>query len=72
MIDLATRGRFTAYSHRLDSTFGFSFIVVVLLWLRGHNVQDPIRIRVGSERKEKEWNMMFVMLNARPDPIPRG
>jgi hypothetical protein len=52
----------------------------VLLWLRGHNVQDPIRIRVdngaefcmGSERKEKEWNMMFVMLNARPDPIPRG
>jgi putative transposase len=80
MIDVATRGRFTAYAHRLDSTFGFSFITMVLLWLRGHNVQDPIRIRVdngvefcmGSVRNEEERNMIFALLNARVDPISPG
>jgi hypothetical protein len=39
MIEVATRSRFTAYSHNLDSTFGFTFIMMVLLWLRGHNVR---------------------------------
>lgn len=80
MIEVATRSRFTAYSHNLDSTFGFTFITMVLLWLRGHNVRGNINIRVdngvefcmGSERKEGEWNMMFELLEARLNPIPAG
>ena len=33
------RARFTAYSYELNSNFGFSFIVFVILWLRAHNVR---------------------------------
>jgi len=80
MIDVATRARFTAYSHNLDSTFGFSFIILVLLWLRGHNVRDHIHIQtdngaefcIGSSKKEEEWNTLFGLLDARIDPIPPG
>jgi putative transposase len=80
MIDAATRARFTAYSHNLDSTFGFSFIIMVLLWLRGHNVRDPIHIQtdngaefcMGSRKKEDEWNTMFALLDARLSAIPPG
>ena len=80
MIDAATRSRFTAYSHNLDSTFGFSFIIMVLLWLRGHNVRDPIHIQtdngaefcMGSSKKEDEWNTLFELLDARLTAIPPG
>jgi hypothetical protein len=34
------RVRFTVYSYELNSTFGFSFIVFVILWLRVHNVRE--------------------------------
>jgi len=80
MIDVATRARFTAYSHNLDSVYGFSFICMVLLWLRGHNMREPIRIRLdngvefcsGSSRKLEEWNSMLGLLDATLEPIPPG
>jgi len=80
MIDAATRTRFTVYSHNLDSTFGFSFIIMVLLWLRGHNVRDPIHIQtdngpefcMGSRKKEDGWNTLFALLDARLSAIPPG
>ena len=80
IIDVATRARFTAYSHNLDSVYGFSFICMVLLWLRGHNMRESIRIRLdngvefcsGSPRKLEEWNSMLAFLDAQLDPIPPG
>jgi len=80
MIDVATRSRFTAYSHNLDSVYGFSFICMVLLWLRGHNMRDPIRIRVdngvefcsGSREKLEEWNSLLGLFDAQLHPIPPG
>ena len=80
MKEVATRSRFTTYSHNLGSTFGFTFITMMLLWLRGHIVRGNINIRVdngvefcmGSERKEGEWNTRFELLEARLNPIPAG
>ncbi len=80
MMDVATRTRFTAYSHNLDASFGFSFITMVLLWLRGHNVRDRIHIQLdngvefcgSSRRKEEEWNSLFGLLDAQIEPIPPG
>ena len=80
IIDCCTRARFTAYSYELNSTFGFSFIVFVILWLRAHNVRGRIRIRLdnggefcmGSERKLREWNDYLEMLGVELDPIPKG
>ena len=80
MIEVATRSRFTAYSHHLDSTYGFTFITMVLLWLRGHNVSEAINIRVDngiefcmkSKKKEEEWNRMFELLDAVITPIAPG
>ncbi len=37
--DTRTRLRFLAYSHRLDRTNGITFMILVLLWLRAHDVQ---------------------------------
>jgi transposase len=37
--DARTRLRFLAYSHRLNRTNGIAFMVVVLMWLRAHDVQ---------------------------------
>jgi len=62
IIDVKTRTRFTAYSYELNSTFGFFFIIFVVLWLRAHNVRHKISIRVdngeefclGSERKLRD------------------
>lgn len=61
---VATRTRFTSYSHELSATFGFMFIVLVLLWLRTHGVRGKIRIRLdnglafcsGSQKKLDQWN----------------
>lgn len=80
MIDVSTRTRFTAYSHHLDSVYGFTFICLVLLWLRGHNVRGQIHIRLdngmefcgGSSSKLAEWNSLLVLLEAQLDPIPPG
>ena len=78
MMDVATRARFTAYSHELSATFGFLFIVLVLLWLRAHGVKGQITIRVdngsefcgGSARKLSRWNEQLKPLGAVLVPIP--
>jgi hypothetical protein len=80
MVDVATRARFTAYSHTLSAVYGFSFVTMVLLWLRGHNVRGEISIRVdngmefcgGSEQKLEEWNSLLGLLGAELKPIPPG
>jgi hypothetical protein len=80
VIDAATRTRFTAYSHRLSSEYGFMFIVTVVLWLRSHNVREEIHIQLdngsefcsGSSKKEAEWNDKLAMFNARISSIPAG
>lgn len=48
LMEMATRSRFTAYSYTLHATFGFSFITLVLLWLRTHNVRSLIRIQLDN------------------------
>ena len=40
--DAPTGLRFLAYSHRLNRTNGIAFMVLVLIWLRAHNVQADI------------------------------
>jgi len=78
MIDIATRARFTAYSYELSSVFGMMFIVMVVLWLRAHNVRNPIRIRVdngaeftsGSRRKLREYNELLKPLGVELEAIP--
>jgi hypothetical protein len=80
VMDAATRARFTAYSYELSATFGFVFIVMVLLWLRAHGVRGAIRIRLdngaefcaGSPRKLAHWNARLRSLQAHLDPIPPG
>lgn len=80
IVDVGTRARFTAYSHSLSSVYGFSFVTMVLLWLRGHNVRGEISIRVdngaefcgGSEQKLEEWNSLLGLLGAELKPIPPG
>jgi transposase len=80
IIDVATRIRFTAYSHELSAVFGSMFLSIVLLWLRAHNVRTSIRIRVdngtefcgGSPRKLQQWNEYLSCFNASLDPIPPG
>jgi len=80
IIDAKTRIRFTAYSYERNSTFGFSFILFVVLWLRVHNVRHKINIRLdngeefcsGSERKLREWNELLSFLNVELKPIPPG
>ena len=80
LMEMATRSRFTAYSYTLSATFGFSFITLVLLWLRTHNVRSLIRIQLdngseflsGSKKKLAEWNSRLACFNALLDPIPPG
>jgi hypothetical protein len=80
IIDVATRARFTAYSHELSAVFGIMFLSLVLLWLRAHNVRGSIRIRLdngmefcgGSQRKLDQWNEYLSWFNASLDPIPPG
>ncbi|MCK4544298.1 IS481 family transposase [candidate division WOR-3 bacterium] len=80
VIDACTRTRFTAYSYQLSAEYGFSFIMIVLLWLRTHNVKEHIRIQLdngsefckGSKKKENQWNELFSLLNAHISPIPIG
>lgn len=80
LIDVATRIRFTAYSHQLSAVFATMFLSLVLLWLRAHNVRGPLRIRLdngaefcqGSPRKLQQWNEFFSWFDACLDPIPPG
>jgi putative transposase len=80
LMEVATRTRFTAYSHELSATYGFMFIVLVLLWLRTHGVRGQVRIRLdnglefcaGSQKKLDEWNKSLSVFGVTLDPIPPG
>jgi len=80
IIDVATRIRFTAYSHELSAVFGMTFLSLVLLWLRAHNVRTSVHIRLdngsefcgGSQRKLDQWNKYLSWFDASLDPIPPG
>jgi hypothetical protein len=80
LMKVATRTRFTAYSHELSATYGFMFIMLVLLWLRAHGVRDKVRIRLdnglefcaGSQKKLDEWNKSLSVFGVTLDPIPPG
>ena len=80
LMEVATRTRFTAYSHELSATYGFMFIVFVLLWLRTHGVRGEVRVRLdnglefcsGSQKKLDQWNKSLSVLGATLDPIPPG
>ena len=80
LMDAGTRTRFTAYSYELSATFGFMFIVLVLLWLRTHGVRAEIRIRLdngmefcgGRQKKLEQWNKSLSVFGATLDPIPPG
>lgn len=80
IIDVATRIRFTAYSHELSAVFAIMFLSIVLLWLRAHNVRRAIRIRLdngmefcgASQRKLDRWNHYLSWFDASLHPIPPG
>jgi len=80
IIDAKTRMRFTAYSYRLNSTLGMIFLLLVIMWLRMHNVRRKIKIRVdngsewfsGSSRKRAEMNRILGLFNAEVYNIPPG
>ena len=80
IIDVATRIRFTAYSHELSAVFGLMFLSFVLLWLRAHNVRGPLRIRLdngaefcrGSLQKLQQCNDYLSWFDASLHPIPPG
>jgi hypothetical protein len=80
LIDVATRIRFTAYSHELSAVFTTMFLSIVLLWLRAHNVRCPIRIRLdngmefcgASQRKLDNFNAYLAWFDASLHPIPPG
>ena len=79
-IDIKTRTRFTSYSHTLSATKGMTFMLLLSIWCRAHNVRDKITIRVdngsefcsGSKRKLDEYNKFFSMINTEIKPIPAG
>ncbi len=50
--DARTRLRFLAYSHRLNRTNGIAFMVLVLMWLRAHDVQANITFQT-------DWGQEF-------------
>jgi len=80
MIDVKTRIKFTAYSYSLNSSYGFLFIAIALMWIRMHGVNWGISIRLdngsefcgGSERKRKGWEEKLKFLNVKLRPITPG
>jgi len=64
MIDVKTRVRFLAWSHNINSHFGFKFLEFVVVWLRSHNVYCKMNFQFdggsefcsASKRKLSIWN----------------
>ena len=62
--DAKTKTRFLAWSHTLNSPFGFWFLEFVVCWLRSHSVRVRTYIQIdgglefcsGSKRKLQSWN----------------
>jgi len=50
--DARTRVRFLAYSHRLNRTNGMAFMVLVLMWLRAHDLQAHVSFQT-------DWGQEF-------------
>jgi transposase len=50
--DARTRLRFLAYSHRLNRTNGMAFMILVLMWLRAHDVQTKVTLQT-------DWGQEF-------------
>jgi len=50
--DGRSRLRFLAYSHRLNRTNGMAFLLLVLLWLRAHDVTTPVTFQT-------DWGQEF-------------
>ena len=80
IIDMATRTRFTAYSHELSALYGKMFISFILTWIRSHGIHTPVHIQadnglefcIGSKRKEIELNQFLTRFNASFTSIPAG
>lgn len=80
IIDVKTKARFTAYSHELSTTHGWMFQMLVLSWLRAHNVRTHIRVQAdngaencsGSRRKEEKLNELLKPFGAHFESIPAG
>jgi len=72
IIDAKTRTRFLAWSHNLNSWYGFTFLVFVIHWLRAHGHWQHIQVQVdggsefcsSSEKKLTAWNKRLAFLNA--------
>jgi transposase len=47
-----TRLRFLAYSHHLNRTNGLAFLVLILLWLRAHDITNPVTFQT-------DWGQEF-------------
>lgn len=64
IIDAKTRARFLAWSHNIDSHFGFKFLEFTINWLRSHNVYCHMDFQFdggsefcsASKRKLDDWN----------------
>jgi len=80
IIDAKTKARFTAYSHELSATHGWLFMIMVLSWLRAHNVRTHLRIQgdngtefcSSSKAKEEALNELLKGFDASFASIPAG
>jgi len=72
IIDAKTKTRFLAWSKKLSSWYGFSFLLFVICWLRAHGQWHHIQTQMdgGSEfcsaspKKLTLWNTLLAPLNA--------
>ena len=79
-IDAKTKMRFLAYSHSLGREYGWTFMSLVILWLRSCGITTSIGLQAdnGSEfcegipRLEKELSTLFQPWNASFKSIPVG
>ena len=80
IIDMATRTRFTAYSHELNATFGHQFIFLVMNWVRAYGINNHVHIQadngpefcMGSKSKELRLNNKLKSYNASFSSISPG
>lgn len=74
IIDAKSRFRFMAYSYDLNSSFGFWYLLFVILFLRRilttydtpiiTGFDNGVEFCSGSKRKEDTWNQILTLLNS--------
>lgn len=74
IIDAKSRFRFMAYSYNLNSSFGFWYLLFVILFLRRRLIaydapiitgeDNGVEFCSGSKRKEDSWNRVLSLLNS--------